>query len=257
MAAAAPTDLHICNPGKCSSWSDMMAVVVPSVIAVAISAKHHCQAQSMLENYTNLCITNWEMKLTRAARHFLWCLWLSCFAWREKSILLCIASYLWMWWVKKREVCHSSTCWLQLQLFQITWAGGTKQLNNLISTFPTRHTIQWSSLSLKHSEKSKIWAIRTGKYCKNLQACYTTVKQKRPYNRRQFKYCVRRQTWQLHYIIVLNIHVQHCNQCVHQLYCKRLATLPCLNVKSAARVVMCLHAKVPTVVSQSRAILWN
>jgi len=224
---------------------------------IGVCASLFFAAQSMLENYTNLCITNWEMKLTRAARHFLWCLWLSCFAWREKSILFCIASYLWMWWVKKREVCHSSTCWLQLQLFQITWAGGTKQLNNLISTFPTRHTIQWSSLSLKHSEKSKIWAIRTGKYCKNLQACYTTVKQKRPYNRRQFKYCVRCQTWQLHYIIVLNIHVQHCNQCVHQLYCKRLATLPCLNVKSAARVVMCLHAKVPTVVSQSRAILWN
>jgi hypothetical protein len=128
----------------------MIAVVVPSVIAVAISAKHHCQgmsvkkhfqlhplketlpfwwctvssvssrrnsiplhatitevqsneflfsvmiyscrilqcivcqqnkiavcaslffaAQSMLENYTNLCITNWELKLTGAARHIL------------------------------------------------------------------------------------------------------------------------------------------------------------------------------------------
>lgn len=145
---------------------------------IGVCASLFFAAQSMLENYTNLCITNWEMKLTRAARHFLWCLWLSCFAWREKSILFCIASYLWMWWVKKREVCHSSTCWLQLQLFQITWAGGTKQLNNLISTFPTRHTIQWSSLSLKHSEKSKIWAIRTGKYCKNLQACYTTVNKK-------------------------------------------------------------------------------
>lgn len=130
---------------------------------IGVCASLFFAAQSMLENYTNLCITNWEIRLTRAARHFLLCLWLSCFAWREKSILLCIASYLWMWWVTKREVCHSSTCWLQLQLFQITWAGGTKQLNNLISTFPTRHTIQWSSLSLKHSEKSKIWAIRTGK----------------------------------------------------------------------------------------------
>lgn len=229
MAAAAPTDLHICNPGKCSSWSDMMAVVVPSVIAVAISEL----PDTSYDAFDFLALLGERSPYFSVLHHIC-----ECGEW-------------------KKEVCHSSTCWLQLQLFQITWAGGTKQLNNLISTFPTRHTIQWSSLSLKHSEKSKIWAIRTGKYCKNLQACYTTVKQKRPYNRRQFKYCVRCQTWQLHYIIVLNIHVQHCNQCVHQLYCKRLATLPCLNVKSTASVVMCLHAKVPTVVSQSRAILWN
>jgi hypothetical protein len=98
--------------------------------------------------------------------------------------------------------------------------------NSTTQSQPFPPDIQYSEV---HSLSSTVKRVKSeplelGKYCEYLQACYTTVKKKRPYNRRQFKYCVRHQTWQLHYIIVLNTHVQHCNQRAHQLYCKRLAS---------------------------------